>query len=91
MSKKITTPNIPDEITLKIKQLNSLLDDANSIYEEIFDWYDAELKSYNASCHAQDELFSPNGAYVVPTISIEAIMEGLTTIQTFNETYPNEK
>lgn len=91
MSKKTTPPYVPSEIRNKIEQLNSLLQSANSIYEEIFDWYDTELKSYDSGSNALDELFSPDGSYVVPTISYDAIMEGLTTVQTFNESYPDKE
>ena len=87
MSKKTTPPYIPSEIRNEIEQLDAMLESANSIYEEIFDWYDAELKSYDPGSDALDELFSPNGSYVVPAISLDAIMEGLSVVQTFNETY----
>lgn len=90
MSKKTTPPYVPNEIKSKIDQLHALLEDANSIYEEIFDWYDSELKSYDSKSNALDELFSPNGSYVVPSISYEAIVEGLSIVQAFNETYPDE-
>lgn len=90
MSKKTTPPYVPDEVKSKINRLHALLEDANFIYEEIFDWYDRELKSYNPKSNALDELFSPNGSYIVPSISYEAIMEGLSTVQTFNETYRTE-
>ncbi|MCD7790143.1 MAG: hypothetical protein LUH55_06295 [Bacteroides thetaiotaomicron] len=89
MSKKTTPPYVPVTIRNKIEQLDELLQSANSLYEEIFDWYDAELKSYDSGSNALDELFSPNGSYVVPAISYNAIMEGLSIVQTFNETYPD--
>ncbi len=90
MSKKTAPPYVPVAIRDKLEQLDELLQSANSLYEDIFDWYDAELKSYDSGADALDELFSPNGSYVVPVISYDAIMEGLSIVQTFNETYSDK-
>ena len=85
MSKKITEPQIPDEILEKIEHLNNLLDIASGLYDEITDWYDMELKSYEPSANALDELFHPGTGIIVPYVSSAAMLDGLTILQTFNE------
>lgn len=89
MSKKTSEPSIPAEIMEKIQQLEHTLDIASDLYDQIFDWYDQELKSYDASANASDELFAPESGTIVPYISQLAILEGLSIVQTFNETYPD--
>ena len=85
MKKKTTEPFIPEDIMEKIQQLENLLDTASDLYDQIFEWYDQELKSYNPSVNASDELFDPGSGTVVPYISHLSILEGLSIVQTFNE------
>lgn len=90
MSKKTTEPWIPTDIMEKIHQLESLLDTASDLYNQIFDWYEKELKSYDPAASASDELFDPGTGSFVPRISPLAILEGLSILQTSNETYPDD-
>ena len=85
MSKKITEPRIPDEIREKIEHLNNLLNIASGLYDEIIDWYDKELKSYDPYVNVLDELFHPGTGIIVPYVSSVAMLDGLTILQTFNE------
>ena len=68
---------IPDNITLE---------EAQELYNEILDWYDHELKTYDPSVNALMELSDPGTGCVVEGISYHSIMEGLSILQTSNET-----
>ena len=70
----------------KIHQLEHLLNTASDLYDQIVEWYDQELKSYDPSVSASDELFDPGSGTIVPYISHLSILEGLSIVQTFNET-----
>ncbi len=85
MNPKTDTPSVPDGIRTKIQQLHDLLEDAQGIYDEIFDWYDQELKSYDPSADASMELFDPGTGCVVEGISYHVVMDGLCILQTANE------
>lgn len=84
MNKKASKPSVPAEIMDKIQTLNVLLTDAAQLYDDIFDWYEKELHSYNLTVNASDELFDPSTIHV-SGISYLEIMEGLSIVQTFNE------
>lgn len=84
MNKKTSKPSVPAEIMDKIQTLNTLLTDASQLYNDIFDWYEKELHSYNPTVNASDELFDPSTTHV-SGISYLEIMEGLSIVQTFNE------
>lgn len=90
MNKKTSDPYIPEDIMDKIHQLGNILDAASDLYDQIFDWYDQELKSYNPAVSASDELFDPDSGTIVPYISHLSILEGLSIVQTFNETNNDE-
>ena len=77
VNKKITEPRIPDEIREKIEHLNNLLNIASGLYDEIIDWYDKELKSYDPYVNALDELFHPGTGIIVPYVSNVACWTGL--------------
>lgn len=85
MNHKNNEPFVPDNIQTKIQQLHDLLEGAQELYDEIFDWYDHELKIYDPSVDASMELFDPGTGHVVEGISYHAVMEGLSTLQTANE------
>lgn len=74
----------------KIHQLEHLLNTASALYDRIFEWYDQKLKSYDPSVNASDELFDPESGTIVPYISHLSILEGLSIVQTFNETDHND-
>ncbi len=86
MCLKIQEPSVPDNIQEKIRQLHDSLEEAQELYDEIIDWYDHELKTYDPSVNALMELFDPGTGCVVEGISYHAIMEGLSILQTSSET-----
>lgn len=86
MCLKIQEPSVPDNIREKIRQLHDTLEQAQELYDDILDWYDHELKTYDPSVNALMELFHPGTGCVVEGISYHAIMEGLSILQTSNET-----
>ena len=59
MKLKTDDPFVPENIRVKINELQSLLDRAADLYSDIYDWYDRELKSYDPKATADDELFDP--------------------------------
>lgn len=85
MKPRTDSPSVPDDIQIKIRQLHDLLEDAQGLYDEIFNWYDLELKSYDSSVDASMELFDPGTGCVVEGISYHAVMDGLCILQTANE------
>lgn len=85
MKLKTDDPFVPEDIKVKINELQSLLDQAADLYSDIYDWYDSELKSYDPKATAEDELFNPGTGIVVEGIDPLAIMESLSVLQTANE------
>lgn len=85
MPLKTDDPFVPENIQIKIDELQSLLGRAADLYSDILDWYDLELKSYDPNAAADDELFDPGTGIVVEGIDYLAIMEALSELQTANE------
>ncbi len=85
MKPKTDEPFVPENIRVKINKLQSLLDQAADLYNDIYEWYDRELKSYDPTAAADDELFDPGTGTVVEGIDCLAIMESLSELQTANE------
>ncbi len=85
MNLKTDEPFVPENIKEKINKLQSLLDQAADLYNDIYEWYDCELKSYNPKAAADDELFDPGTGTVVEGIDYLAVMESLSVLQTANE------
>lgn len=90
MKSRTDKPSVPEDVIRKILQLTELLDEAQDLYDDIFEWYDTELKKYDRNADASSELFDPGNGYVVERISYDNIMEGLTTIQTESEALSDE-
>ncbi len=86
MKTKTSEPHIPDEILEKTRYLKKLLDQASNVYDEIIDWYDKELKTYDPEADATHELYDPGTGIVVKYISCDSMLEGISILQTFNET-----
>ncbi len=57
MKLKTDKPYIPQDVLLKIEELKSILDEANELYEEIIEWYDSELKSYDERANVTEMNF----------------------------------
>lgn len=85
MKLKTDDPFVPDDIRVKINELQSLLDHAADLYSDLYDWYDSELKSYDPTATADDELFDPGTGTVVEGSDYLPIMESLSEFQTANE------
>lgn len=85
MKLKTDEPFVPENIRVKINKLQALLDQAADLYNDIYEWYDRELKSYNPNASADDELFDPGTGTVVEGIDYLAVMESLSELQTANE------
>lgn len=85
MKIKLDEPIIPNDIQQKILNLQVLLDQADTLRDEILAWYTAELKSYDYRADAEQELFDPGTGITVEGISGLAIMEALSELQIFNE------
>lgn len=90
MKSRTDKPSVSEDIMQKISQLTKLLDEARDLYDDIFQWYDTELKKYDRNADASSELFDPGNGYVVERISYDNIMEGLTTIQAEKEAFSDE-
>lgn len=85
MKIKLDEPTIPKDIQQKIRNLQVLLYQADSLRAEILAWYTAELKSYDYKADAEQELFDPGTGTTIEGISELAIMEALSELQIFNE------
>ena len=85
MKIKLDEPTIPKDIQQKIRNLQVLLYQADSLRAEILAWYTAELKSYNYKADVEQELFDPGTGTTIEGISELAIMEALSELQIFNE------
>ena len=85
MKPKTDEPFVPENIRVKINKLQSLLDQAADLYNDIYEWYGCELKSYDPEAAADDELFDPGTGTAVEGIDYLAVMESLSVLQTANE------
>ena len=85
MKLKTDEPFVPENIRVKINKLQALLDQAADLYNDIYEWYDRELKSYNPNASADDELFDPGTGTVMEGIDYLAVMKSLSELQTANE------
>lgn len=85
MKIKLDEPTIPNDIQQKIQNLQVLLNQADSLRDEILAWYTSELKSYDYRAEAEQELFDPGTGTTVEGISELAILEALSELQIFNE------
>lgn len=85
MGLRTDEPVIPPEIEQKIRLLNRSLDNANALYQEIYAWYDAEIKSYCPTASANMEIFDPRYGVSVFQLDQSAMLESLSELQTDNE------
>ena len=86
MKIKVEEPSIPKDIQQKTRNLQVLLEQADSLRDEILTWYAHELKSYDDKADAEQELFDPGTGTTVEGISEPAILEVLSELQIFNKT-----
>lgn len=91
MKLKTDEPSMPEYIKKKVTDLQHLLDQAESLRDEILTWYTAELKSYDPDADPDGELFDPGTGHIVEGVSCPAIMEALSELQTFNEARMGEQ
>ena len=75
---------VPQEIKDKIEMLNKMIGEAESLNKEITEWYHEALLD-------MDELFDASNALSVEGIDFNAIMEGLSIVSIFIETYGERK
>lgn len=85
MKIKVEEPSIPKDIQQKIRNLQVLLEQADSLRDEILTWYAHELKSYDDKADAEQKLFDPGTGTTVEGISELAILEVLSELQIFNK------
>ena len=80
---------VPQEIKDKIEMLNEMIREAESLNEEITEWYHEALLDMDSGLNVDDELFDASNALSVEGIDFKAIMEGIVSI--FIETYGERK
>lgn len=85
MMLKTDEPFVPETIREKIKQLQVLLDLALDLGNDICEWYEHELKSYDEDASMDNELYDPGTGIVVEGISYVGGIEALSVLQTANE------
>lgn len=78
---------VPQEIKDKIEMLNEMIRGAESLNEEITEWYHEALLDMDSGLNVDDELFDASNILSVEGIDFNAIMEGLSTVSIFIETY----
>ena len=78
---------VPQEIKDKIEMLNEMIRKAESLNEEITEWYHEALLDMDSRLNVDDELFDASNSLSVEGIDFNAIMEGLSTVSIFIETY----
>ena len=78
---------VPQKIKDKIEMLNEMVRDAVSLNEEITEWYNGALLDMDSGLNVEDELFDASNALSVEGIDFTAIMEGLSMVSIFKETY----
>ena len=82
---------VPQEIKDKIEKLNKMIGEAESLNEEITEWYQEALFDMDSELNVDDELFDASNALYVEGIDFNAIMEGLSIVSIFIETYGERK
>lgn len=82
---------VPQEIKDKIEMLNKMIGEAESLNKEITEWYHEALLDMDSELNVDDELFDASNALSVEGIDFNAIMEGLSTVSIFIETYGERK
>lgn len=82
---------VPQEIKDKIEMLNKMIGEAESLNKEITEWYHEALLDMNSELNVDDELFDASNALSVEGIDFNAIMEGLSIVSIFIETYGERK
>lgn len=82
---------VPQEIKDKIEMLNKMIGEAESLNKEITGWYHEALLDMDSELNVDDELFDASNALSVEGIDFNAIMEGLSIVSIFIETYGERK
>lgn len=82
---------VPQEIKDKIEMLNKMIGEAESLNKEITEWYHEALWDMDSELNVDDELFDASNALSVEGIDFNAIMEGLSIVSIFIETYGERK
>ena len=82
---------VPQEIKDKIEMLNKMIGEAESLNKEITEWYHEALLDMDSELNVDDELFDASNALTVEGIDFNAIMEGLSIVSIFIETYGERK
>ena len=82
---------VPQEIKDKIEMLNKMIGEAESLNKEITEWYHEALLDMDSELNVDDELFDVSNALSVEGIDFNAIMEGLSIVSIFIETYGERK
>ena len=78
---------VPQEIKDKIEMLNKMIGEAESLNKEITEWYHEALLDMDSELNVDDELFDASNALS----DFNAIMEGLSIVSIFIETYGERK
>lgn len=82
---------VPQEIKDKIEMPNKMIGEAESLNKEITEWYHEALLDMDSELNVDDELFDASNALSVEGIDFNAIMEGLSIVSIFIETYGERK
>ena len=82
---------VPQEVKDKIEMLNKMIGEAESLNKEITEWYHEALLDMDSELNVDDELFDASNALSVEGIDFNAIMEGLSIVSIFIETYGERK
>ena len=82
---------VPQEIKDKIEMLNKMIGEAESLNKEITEWYHEALLDMDSELNVDDELFDASNGLSVEGIDFNAIMEGLSIVSIFIETYGERK
>ena len=82
---------VPQEIKDKIEMLNKMIGEAESLNKEITEWYHEALLDMDSELNVDDELFDASNALSVEGIDFNAIMDGLSIVSIFIETYGERK
>ena len=82
---------VPQEIKDKIEMLNKMIGEAESLNKEITEWYHEALLDMDSELNVDAELFDASNALSVEGIDFNAIMEGLSIVSIFIETYGERK
>lgn len=82
---------VPQEIKDKIEMLNEMIREAESLNEEIIEWYHQALLDMDSGLNVDNELFDASNALSVEGIDLNAIMEGLSIVSIFIEIYGEGK